>query len=76
MAACVASSAAASAAALAEAPAQGIRGKALTPFLLKRLDAITAGRSVEANLALAENNARLAGKLAMALAELDGEDKS
>ncbi len=62
--------------ALAEAQAQGIRGKALTPFLLKRLDAITEGRSVEANVALAENNALLAGKLAMALAELDGEDKS
>jgi pseudouridine-5'-phosphate glycosidase len=61
--------------ALAEANAAGIRGKALTPFLLKRLDVITEGRSVEANVALAENNARLAGDLAVALAELEGDDK-
>jgi pseudouridylate synthase len=62
--------------ALDEAKEKGVRGKALTPFLLKRLDEITEGRSVEANVALAENNARLAGELAVALAELDPEDKA
>lgn len=61
--------------ALAEAKEKGVRGKALTPFLLKRLDELTDGRSVEANVALIENNARLAGDLAVALAELDPEDK-
>jgi pseudouridine-5'-phosphate glycosidase len=43
--------------------------------LLKRLDELTDGRSVEANVALIENNARLAGDLAMAMAEPDPEDK-
>lgn len=61
--------------ALEEAKDKGIRGKGLTPFLLKHLDEFTDGRSVEANVALAENNARLAGELAVALAELDPEDK-
>ncbi len=64
--------------ALREASEKGVRGKALTPFLLKRLDEITDGRSVEANVALAENNARLGGELAVALAalnsELDGDE--
>jgi pseudouridine-5'-phosphate glycosidase len=61
--------------ALDEAKEKGVRGKHLTPFLLKRLDELTEGKSVEANVALAENNARLAGELAVALAELDPEDK-
>jgi len=59
--------------ALDDARAQGVRGKALTPFLLQRLDELTDGRSVEANVALAENNARLGAELAVALAELDPE---
>lgn len=62
--------------ALAEAKDKGVRGKQLTPFLLKRLDELTEGKSVEANVALAENNARLAGELAVALAELEPEDKA
>jgi pseudouridine-5'-phosphate glycosidase len=59
--------------ALDEAKAQGVRGKALTPFLLQRLDHLTDGKSVEANVALAENNARLGAELAVALAELEPE---
>lgn len=62
--------------ALEEAKAQNIRGKRLTPFLLGRLEQLTDGKSVEANVALAENNARLAGELAVALHELDPEDKA
>jgi len=59
---------AAIATALGEAEAQGIGGKAVTPFLLARIEALTAGRSVAANIALARANARLAGEIAAALA--------
>lgn len=53
--------------ALVEADREGIRGKAVTPFLLAELARRTGGRSREANLALLENNARFAGELAVAL---------
>jgi len=55
-------------AALAEAEAAGIRGKAVTPFLLRRLETASGGRTVAANVALLENNARVAAELAAALA--------
>jgi pseudouridine-5'-phosphate glycosidase len=42
----------------------GVRGKAVTPFLLSCLAERTDGRSLEANLALLESNARLAGEIA------------
>lgn len=45
----------------------GVRGAAVTPFLLADIQQRTAGRSVQANLALLENNARLAGSIAVAL---------
>lgn len=54
--------------ALAEAEGRGIRGAALTPFLLGRVVEATEGRSLAANLALLEQNARLAGEIAVALA--------
>jgi pseudouridine-5'-phosphate glycosidase len=60
---------AAIATALGEAEAQGIGGKAVTPFLLARIEALTSGRSVVANIALARANARLAGEIARALAQ-------
>jgi len=41
-----------------------VRGKALTPYLLAQLAEITGGRSVEANLALLENNARVGAEIA------------
>jgi pseudouridine-5'-phosphate glycosidase len=44
----------------------GVRGKALTPFLLSCLAERTGGRSLESNLALLESNARLAGEVAAA----------
>lgn len=53
--------------ALSSAADKGIKGKVLTPFLLDYLARATAGESVVANLALLENNARLAAKLAKAL---------
>jgi len=53
--------------ALAAAAAQGVHGKDLTPFLLGRLHAQTAGRSLRANVALLLNNARIGGQVAVAL---------
>lgn len=55
-------------AAVAAAEAEGIGGKALTPYLLSRILAITHGRSLTANIALVENNARVAARIARALA--------
>ncbi|RMA41415.1 pseudouridine-5'-phosphate glycosidase [Rhodophyticola porphyridii] len=52
----------------AEAAAQGVTGKAVTPFLLQRLFELTDGRSLRANIALVMNNARLAAGIATELA--------
>jgi len=57
--------------ALAEAEAQGIKGKAMTPFLLARVSTLTGEASLRANLALLENNARVAAEIAVALAQRD-----
>lgn len=54
--------------ALADADAAGITGAAVTPFVLGRIAEATAGRSIPANLALAENNARVAAEIAVAAA--------
>ena len=48
----------------ARAEREGVHGKARTPFLLAALTTLTDGRSLEANLALLEDNARLAGLVA------------
>ena len=53
--------------AVAEAAQQGIKGKETTPFLLARIKDITGGDSLEANIALVLNNARLAAKTAALL---------
>ena len=53
--------------AVAESVAQGIHGKAVTPFLLARVKDITGGDSLEANIKLVLNNAALAAKTAAAL---------
>ena len=50
--------------ALAEADAQNISAKALTPFLLGRIFELTEGQSLTANIALVRNNAALAAKIA------------
>ena len=55
--------------ALADAEAQGITGAGVTPFVLERIGAATEGRSIPANLALAEHNAGVAGRIAVAIAE-------
>jgi len=59
---------AATAQALAEAAQQGIRGKASTPFLLARVNELTGGDSLAANIQLVLNNARLAAAVAVAYA--------
>ncbi|MEI4480775.1 MULTISPECIES: pseudouridine-5'-phosphate glycosidase [unclassified Phyllobacterium] len=53
--------------ALSRATRNGITGKAVTPFLLSEILTITKGESLVANIALVENNARLAAKIAVAL---------
>ena len=52
---------------LARAESEGIAGKAVTPYLLACLSERTGGASLEANLALLEANAALAGAIAVAL---------
>jgi pseudouridine-5'-phosphate glycosidase len=49
------------------AEAQRITGKAVTPFLLSKILELTGGRSLKTNIALVENNARLAARIAKAL---------
>ena len=53
--------------ALAEADAQGIQGKAVTPFLLARVSELTGEASLRANVTLLLNNARVASAIAVAL---------
>jgi pseudouridine-5'-phosphate glycosidase len=50
-----------------EAQEKGIRGKAVTPFLLGRILELTGGRSLKTNIALVRNNARVAAGIAKAL---------
>ncbi len=52
-----------------EAEAEGIRGKNLTPYLLRRVAELTDRASVGANLALLRRNAAVAAEIAMALAD-------
>ncbi len=47
----------------------GISGKDITPFLLAKIKALTKGKSLEANIQLILNNARLAAQLAKALGD-------
>jgi pseudouridine-5'-phosphate glycosidase len=51
----------------AEADAQGIAAKSVTPFLLQRIFELTEGASLTANIALVRNNARLAAEIAKCL---------
>jgi len=53
--------------ALADAEREGVRGRAVTPFLLDRVRELTEGASVFSNRALLIANARVAGSLAAAL---------
>ncbi|MDQ1545135.1 MAG: pseudouridylate synthase [Actinomycetota bacterium] len=50
----------------------GVRGKAVTPFLLSYIVQASEGRSLEVNLDLARNNVRVAGKIATEWSQLNG----
>lgn len=52
--------------ALAEADARGVKGKAVTPYLLQRVAELTGGESLEANVALIKSNAAMAARIAVA----------
>jgi len=56
-------------AAIADAQRQSISGSALTPFLLSAIDRATNGRSLSANIALLEENASIAARVAVTLAK-------
>ncbi len=56
--------------AVAEAKKQGIHGKETTPFLLAKIKELTGGNSLDSNIQLVFNNARLAAKTASALSAL------
>ena len=58
------------ASALDEARTRGIDGKAVTPFLLERINAFTGGESLRSNVELVLNNARLAAEIAVEYAAL------
>ena len=55
--------------AIADADRQGISRKDLTPYLLRRIFKLTGGKSLVSNIALVENNARVAAAIAVALAD-------
>ncbi len=57
-------------AAIQEMETQGIKGKEQTPFLLRQIATITAGKSLETNIALVLNNCTVAARIAAAYAKL------
>lgn len=56
--------------ALSDAAKQNVNGQAVTPFLLGRLNAITAGDSLRTNIALVNNNAALCARIAVTFARI------
>uniref|UniRef100_A0A1B6M7Z3 Carbohydrate kinase PfkB domain-containing protein n=1 Tax=Graphocephala atropunctata TaxID=36148 RepID=A0A1B6M7Z3_9HEMI len=61
--------------ALKVAEERKITGKAVTPFILQQVSELTAGRSLQTNIALIKNNALIGAKIAVALAEAKWEKK-
>ena len=61
--------------ALKECEAQGIKGKDTTPYLLKRITELTGGKSLETNISLVINNAKLGAEIAKAYSELRRGEK-
>ena len=45
--------------------AKGLKGKEVTPYLLSKIVELTSGKSLESNIALIKNNAKLAGEIAV-----------
>lgn len=60
--------------AVQKAAEHNIKGKELTPFLLALVKEMTGGMSLEANIELVYNNARVAAKTAIALSAMNGEE--
>lgn len=56
--------------ALEDAKAYGVRGKETTPFLLAKIKELTQGNSLDANIQLVYNNAKLAAKIAVEYAKM------
>jgi len=56
--------------ALKQAEAEGVKGKDTTPYLLAKVKELTGGDSLESNIQLVYNNARLGAELAVELAKL------
>ena len=56
--------------AMARAASQGVRGKAVTPFLLGEMEKLTGGKTVETNRALLTNNASMAASIALSLSRI------
>jgi pseudouridylate synthase len=61
--------------ALTLAAEEGIRGKAVSPFLLDRIQQVTGGASVEVNLTIARGNIELAGQIATSWSARTGEPR-
>ncbi|TRY56109.1 hypothetical protein DNTS_015242 [Danionella cerebrum] len=55
--------------AVAEASLKGVMGRDVTPFILQRVNELTKGKSLQANIALIHNNAKVGSWIACALAE-------
>jgi len=55
---------------LSEAKEQGVTGAKITPFLLKRVNELTAGESLASNVELIKNNAMVGAQIACALSAL------
>ena len=62
--------------AIEEAEASNIAGKELTPFLLNRIKELTEGNSLFSNIQLVQNNAAVAGEIAVALNRLEKQNRS
>jgi pseudouridine-5'-phosphate glycosidase len=56
-----------------DAEAAGVAQKEVTPYLLSRINELTGGRSLAANIALIKNNAAVAAEIAIALAAIPVE---
>ncbi len=56
--------------ALGEATFQNVKGKDITPFLLKRIHEITSGESLKSNIELVKNNAKVAAQIAVSWSDL------
>ena len=60
---------------LEELERRDVRGKSVTPFLLERFREETGGESLKVNKRIIRNNARLAARIAVALASLHAEER-